>query len=146
VLKERLAGHACADYSQDRLVVGYLTATLGLPADELDAKTQEVVLAFRKEDPMLAMMGLFEAALNKQSNLLERMNEAAGSTRMTSDVIELGLAYLLAERTGTLDTIHSTPENLDMTQRKVIGARDRARNQAMRQVSQEKATKGRPFR
>lgn len=145
-LRRRLEGTNAHDASQDRIVVGYLVATMGLSGDELDEKTQQVVEAFRKGDPMLTMVEEMVLALNKQSETMSRMHNVTSEIRGTIEAMELGQAYLLAESTGTLETAQIGPTTMDYTQTKVTGARKRLRDQALRLRKAEDAARGRPIR
>lgn len=133
-------------FAQTRVLVGYMVATLGLSEEGLDEDTKVVVRAFRVADPVLSLLQDIAGALNKQSSLLRTMSSAAQQGTVTTDVIELGVAYLLAERTGVLDTAHVQPSTIDMTQRLVLQARRQAQNEHRKLKQREDAEKGRPLR
>lgn len=133
-------------FAQTRVVVGYLVATLGLSEDDLDEETKKVVLAFRKGDPVLTMLHEIANAMNKQSDLLRVLTSTAQVSKATLDVTELSLAYLLAERTGLLDTTHVQPSTMNMTQKMVLQARQQAQLEHRKLKQREDVEKGRPFK
>lgn len=133
-------------FAQTRVVVGYLVATLGLSESDLDEETKKVVLAFRKGDPVLTMLNEIAGAMNKQSDLLRVITSTAQVTKATVDVTELSLAYLLAERTGLMETTHVTPSTMNMTQKMVLQARHQAQLEHRKLRVREDNEKGRPFK
>lgn len=131
------------DTSIPTIVNGYLVSQLNVVRDGFSDQVVEVAEAFSYYDPALSRMQAVVAQLDQQNQIMQRMFMNAKEQGAKVGAIETGMAYLLAERTGQLDTSNVLPETMDMTQKKVMKARQRTREQSEMIEKMEKRTQGR---
>jgi hypothetical protein len=149
VLKPRLGEDFARDLSQFSLVTAFVIAAMGVEL-ATDEYTAEAVKAFRANDPRTDAIEQRTATLLDQQTKFEGMLKAVlarlGDVTETTAVLEMGQAYALAERTAQLDTSATLPENIDVTQKRVVAARDNIRRRVKTQRQEEKIRSGRPIR
>lgn len=137
------------DISQVSIVTAFVMASMGteIATDEITAHAAQ---AFRQADPRTdAIDRRTEALLEQQTktqSMLKKVLAQLDRVVETADVLEMGQAYALAERTAQLDTSGTTPETIDVTQKRAIASRDNIRRRVAAQRRDEKARAGRPIR
>jgi hypothetical protein len=149
LLQPHLGEPFARDLSQNSLVTAFVVAALGVQFTA-DENTLQAVEAFRANDPRI------EAIEKRTVQLLERQSTSEGMLKAilgrlgdvadTAAVLEMGQAYALAERTAQLDTSAALPETLDVTQKRVVAARDNIRTRVKAHQKDEKIRAGRPIR
>lgn len=151
VLRPRLGEEFARDLSQFSLVTAFVIAAMGVDLTT-DEYTKEAVKAFRANDPRTDAIEKRTALMLEQQTRFEGMLKAVlarvGEVTETAAALEIGQAYALAERTAQLDsaTASALPENLDVTQKRVIATRDNIRKRVKAQRQDEKIRAGRPIR
>jgi len=149
MLEPHLGEDFARDLSQFSLVTAFVVAAMGsdLVTDEY---TREAAKAFRAADPRTDAIDKRTTALLAQQTKADGMLKAIlgrlGAVAETASVLEIGQAYALAERTAQLDTSATVPENIDVTQKRALAARDHIRSRAKKQLQDEKIQAGRPIR
>lgn len=137
------------DISQVSIVTAFVMASMGMEITT-DEVTAHAVRAFRENDPRVDAIDKRTAAIlesqTRSEGMLKRVIKRLGEQDGTLAVLELGQAYALAERTAQLDTTGALPENLDVTQKRVVATRDNIRGRVAVQRNDEKIRNGRPIR
>jgi hypothetical protein len=137
------------ELSQNSTVTAFAIAALGVEF-EADEKTMLAVDAFRANDPRTLAIETRTADLleqqTKSAGMLKAILARLGEVTETTAVLEMGQAYALAERTAQLDTSATLPENIDVTQKRVVLARDNIRKKVKTLRQDEKIQAGRPIR
>lgn len=149
VLGTQLNDAFARDISQVSIVTAFAMAVLGADVT-VDETTGHAVRAFKASDPRTDAIEKRTAVLVEQQTRFEGMLKAllarVGEVTETAAVLEIGQAYALAERTAQLDTSGTVPENIDVTQKRVVAARDNIRRRVKTQRQEEKIRSGRPIR
>lgn len=149
ILEVQLGEDFARDLSQFSLVTAFVIAAMGSDI-QTDQYTAHAVRAFCENDPktdaiekrtalLVEQQGKFEGLLKKVSEKMDRVMESA-------DVLEMGQAYALAERTAFLETDGALPETIDVTQKRAVASRDNIRKRVMKLRREEKIRDGRPIR
>jgi hypothetical protein len=116
--------------SAPALVTAFIAATIGLDL-EFDENTAAAADAFRRSDVRLAAMeDKVDTAIEKLASLMrvaERTNERSARTESAVDALEFGVAYLVTDRVAGISTADTNETNVDVTQRKVLTARETIR-------------------
>lgn len=149
LLEEQLGEKFARKISQPSIVTAFVMSAMGVDM-ELDADTAAATAAFRANDPRVDQMARDSAKILEQQSVIEqgmsKMFKLLQGVETTTQVLEIGQAYALAERTALLDTSGILPENIEVTQKRVIAARDNIRRKAIAHLKDEKITRGRPIR
>jgi len=149
ILGEQTNESFARDISQVSIVTAFAMAVLGTDV-VVDTTTSNAVKAFKASDPRTDAIETTTAALLAQQTKADGMLKAIlgrlGAVAETASVLEIGQAYALAERTAQLDTSATVPENIDVTQKRALAARDNIRSRAKKQLQDEKIQAGRPIR
>jgi len=137
------------DLSQNSVVVAFVIASLGTDLDT-DANTAHAVKAFRETDPKTDLVDKRTRELLQQQvkveAVLKTLTKHIGAMASTTSVLEMGQAYLLADRTAQIDSAGITPETIDITQKRVVAARDNVRTRVGKLDREETIRAGRPVR
>lgn len=137
------------DISQVSIVTAFAMAVLGTEVT-VDETTSHAVRAFKASDPRTDSIDERTALLLQKQSTSEGMLKALlarlGEVAETTAVLEMGQAYALAERTAQLDTSGTVPENIDVTQKRAVAARDNIRTRVKKQRKDEQIRDGRPIR
>lgn len=137
------------DISQVSIVTAFVMASMGSKITTDDV-TSHAAQAFKAVDPRTDAIDKRTVTLLEQQTKSEGMLKALlarlGEVTETTAVLEMGQAYALAERTAQLDTSATVPENIDVTQKRVLAARDNIRRRVKLQRQDEKIRSGRPIR
>lgn len=152
-MREMLKPHVGEDFARDlsqfSLVTAFVVAAMGVDLTT-DEYTATAVKAFRATDPRTdAIDKRTTLLLEKQSKsegMLKALLGRLGEVAETTAVLEMGQAYALAERTAQLDTSGTVPENIDVTQKRAVAARDNIRTRVKKQRKDEQIRDGRPIR
>jgi hypothetical protein len=149
ILETQVNEEFARDISQVSIVTAFVMASMGSKITTDDV-TSHAVQAFKAVDPRTDAIDKRTAALLEKQTKTEGMLTAVlGKLRDVTEataVLEMGQAYALAERTAQLDTAGTVPENIDVTQKRVILARDNIRKRVKAQRQDEKIRAGRPIR
>lgn len=97
------------DLAQGRIVAGFVAAMLGMGNEGLEDETALVANRFRLGDPMLSRMEAIASQLEEHTTMLREVGEYAKVSRMTGDVLDFAISYLIAEVTA------STPQGMNST-------------------------------
>lgn len=124
------------------LVNAYFIHQLHVSDEGFKPEVQEAARAFGYYDPLLLRVEALMSNQRKQNEMLQKIMKGIHAVGDVESETNLGMAYLLAERTGQLDTSHVMPETMDMIQPKVLKARNRMKDQAETVVKRESRTKG----
>lgn len=149
ILKPTLGEAFARDLSQVSIVTAFVIASMGveLTTDEHTAKAVEV---FRRNDPRAELLEKrtadIQTAQAKFEGVLKSLVERTGKLTDTAAVVEMALAYSLAERTAHLVTDGVMPETIDVTQKRALAARENIRKRVKLQTQMEKDRAGRPIR
>lgn len=149
ILQVQLGEPFARKITQPSIVAAFVMAAMGVDM-ELDADTGAAVTAFRANDPRMDLMAKNSAKLLEQQSVIEtgmtKLMTMIRKVETTTSVLEIGQAYALAERTALLDTNGILPENIEVTQKRVLVARDNIRKKVVSQLTDEKTARGRPIR
>lgn len=149
ILKARIGDVATRELSQNTVVTAFVVAALSVEF-AADDNTLEAVKAFKEADPRTDAIEKRTALLleqqTKSDGMLKGLLKRLGEVVETAAVLEMGQAYALAERTAQLDTSGTVPENIDVTQKRAVAARDNIRTLVKKQRQDEKIRDGRPIR
>jgi hypothetical protein len=149
ILEAQVNEEFARDISQVSIVTAFVMASMGSKITTDDV-TSHAVQAFKAVDPRTDAIDKRTVTLLEQQTKSEGMLKALlarlGEVNETTAVLEMGQAYALAERTAQLDTAGALPETLDVTQKRVVAARDNIRRRVKDQRQDEKIRAGRPIR
>lgn len=144
MLAPALGGEFTEAMSAPALVTAFLAAKTGVELD-LDENTAAAADTFRRFEPRLTAV---EDRLEEVSAGLQRLADAMrlGLKRTAEsgdvlDVLEYGLAYLITDRVAGVSTVDVDETTVDVTQKKVLRAREtiRSRSRAHRTIERQKA-------
>lgn len=149
-LRLRLAtgtGEVFADaISATGLLTAALSASLGVELD-LDENTAAAAEIFRAEDPRMAgvedRVDSILEGIDSLARVLQRTSERAASTAQVVDAVDYGVAYLIADRVSQITTAETTEQTVDVTQPKVLVARERVKSAAKKHRNIEQQKEGR---
>jgi hypothetical protein len=146
ILSTHLGDDFARDLSQFSIVTAFVIAAMGAEITT-DEYTAAAVKAFRANDPKADAIDRRTAQLLEQQTKSEGMLKAVlarlGDVADTAAALEMGQAYALSERTAQLDTSAALPETLDVTQTRVVAARDHIRSRVTAHQKDEKIRAGR---
>lgn len=149
MLKPHLGADFARDISQFSLVTAFVIAAMGADI-ETDEFTAHAVQAFRASDPRVDAIDERTMAIQNQQAAMQKMLKRAlaklGDLEDTAMVLEIGQAYSMSERTAQLDTMGTLPETIDVTQKRVLAARDNIRRKVEVEIRDERIRAGRPIR
>lgn len=149
LLKGPLGDVPARELSQNSVVTAFVIAALGVEFSA-DDSTMDAVAAFKANDPRTQAIEQRTAVLLEQqitaTGMLKALLARVGEVTETAAVLEMGQAYALAERTAQLDTSATVPENIDVTQKRVVAARENIRKRVKTHRQDEKIRSGRPIR
>ena len=144
MLAPSLGGTFAESISAPALLTAFLTVKAGITL-ELDDNTAAAADAFRQFEPRLAAV---EDRVEEVSAGLQQLADAIrlGLKRTAEsgdvlDVLEYGLAYLITDRVAGVSTVDVDETTVDVTQKKVLRAREtiRSRSRAHRTIERQKA-------
>lgn len=149
ILAVQVSEEFARDISQVSIVTAFVMASMDATITTDDV-TAHAVKAFRAVDPRTDAIDQRTVAIleqqTKQAGMLKAVLARLGEVTETAAVLEVGQAYALAERTAQLDTAGVLPETLDVTQKRVLLARDNIRKRVKAQRQDERIRDGRPIR
>ena len=144
MLAPSLGGTFAESISAPALLTAFLTVKAGITL-QLDDNTAAAADAFRQFEPRLAAV---EDRVEEVSAGLQQLADAIrlGLKRTAEsgdvlDVLEYGLAYLITDRVAGVSTVDVDETSVDVTQKKVLRAREtiRSRSRAHRTIERQKA-------
>lgn len=149
LLTPHLGAEFARDISQNSIVTALAIAALGVDF-KTDENTALAVQAFRANDPRTELLEQRTAKIQQSQDrfegVLKNLVEKTGTLLDTAAAVELATAYSLAERTAHLVTDGVMPETIDVTQKRVLAARENIRKRTKAQTQLEKEKAGRPIR
>jgi hypothetical protein len=132
--------------SSTSLLTAFMIAKTGVDLD-VDVNTAVAVDVFRQVDPrLLAVEDKLDETMANITQLAHAMNmglERIGETGKIVDVIEFSQAYLIADRVANLTTADTNETNVDVTQKRVLVARENIRKRTKAQRLIEVQREGR---
>lgn len=135
-----------SEMSLTQLVAAFVVARLAEPF-ETDENTERAVAAFRDDDPRLAMIedhtGELLSDVDSLRRDLSRMRDVLGEVSLTSETVQMGVSYLVVDRTIGMNTDGLTPSSIDVDQPKVLEATDNIRRRTKQQRAQRAVREGR---
>lgn len=141
-LGESFAG----ELSLTQLVAAFVASRLGEPF-ETDGNTEQVVAAFREDDPRLSVVedrtGDLLSDMDALRRDVARMRETLGEVSLTGESVQMGVSYLLVDRTLGVNTDGLTPGSIDVDQPRVLEATDNIRRRTKQQRSARMVREGR---
>jgi hypothetical protein len=141
-----VGGDFAESLSAPALITAFLIAKTGVELD-VDANTAVATDVFRQVDPrLLAVEEKIDEMTDDIGQLAQAMKislNRISETANIADGLEFAMAYLIAERVAGLSTIDVDETNVDVTQKKVLVARESIRKRARAQRTVEKHREGR---
>lgn len=145
-LAPAVGGEFAEALSAPALITAFLMAKTGVELD-VDANTAVAVDVFRQVDPrLLAVEDKIDEVMNDVSQLADAMKISLKRIADTGNVVdgmEFSVAYLVADRVAGLTTADTDETNVDVTQKKVLTARENIRKRSKAQRTIEKQRDGR---
>jgi hypothetical protein len=145
-LAPAVGGEFAEALSSTSLITAFLIAKTGVELD-VDANTAVAVDVFRQVDPrLLAVEDKLDETMRDVSRLAGAMKlslKRIAETGDVADVLELAMAYLIADRVAGLTTTDTDETTVDVTQKKVLVARESIRKRARAQRTIERQRDGR---
>lgn len=142
-LASSVGGEFAEALSSVSLMTAFLMAKTGVELD-VDANTAVAVDVFRQVDPrLLSVEDKIDEMRSNVSQLADAMKlslNRIAETGSVADVLEFAMAYLIADRVAGLTTSDTDETNVDVTQKKVLVAREtiRIRSKAHRKIEQQR--------
>jgi hypothetical protein len=132
--------------SAQALITAFLVASLGVELD-LDENTAAAAGVFRTTDArMSGVEDKVEQVLDNVGQLAHAMKVSLSRIADTGNIVdglEFSMAYLIADRVAKLTETNVNEANVDVTQKKVLVARERIRKSSKEQRTIEKQQDGR---
>lgn len=128
------------------LITAFTVARLGITV-ELDVNTELATQAFREMEPKLSVVedrtADIQADIVRMAAVMEGMHKKMTAINTSTDAIEFSQAYLIADRISLLPTQGVTEDTVDVTQPRVVRAKDRIRTSVKSHQTVEKHREGR---
>lgn len=135
-----------SEMSLTQLVAAFVAARLAEPF-ETDENTGRAMAAFRDDDPRLATIedrtGELLSDVDSLRRDLARVRDVLGEVSLTGETIQMGVSYLVVDRTIGVSTDGLTPSSIDVDQPKVLEATDNIRRRTKQQRAQRAVREGR---
>lgn len=135
-----------SEMSLTQLVAAFVAARLAEPF-ETDENTGRAMAAFRDDDPRLATIedrtGELLSDVDSLRRDLARVRDVLGEVSLTGETVQLGVSYLVVDRTIGVSTDGLTPSSIDVDQPKVLEATDNIRRRTKQQRAQRAVREGR---
>lgn len=131
-------GHT--NLSQKDMITAYILVTSDedIPDDVSDSVYQVVTELREEKKDVNPLQGILRE--------LRQINQKVLSTEKRSKTLELGMAYMTAERLGWSKSDKTTPERADLREDAVIKYLSRMRSESNQLINQENIKKGRPLK
>lgn len=131
-------GHT--NLSQKDMITAYILVTSDedIPDDVSDSVYQVVTEHREEKKDVNPLQGILRE--------LRQINQKVLSTEKRSKTLELGMAYMTAERLGWSKSDKTTPERADLREDAVIKYLSRMRSESNQLINQENIKKGRPLK
>jgi hypothetical protein len=146
MLAPSVGGEFAEAISTPALITAFMLAKTGLDLD-VDANTAIAANAFRGFDPRLSQVeDKIDDMMSDVAQLASAMKlslKRVSDTGHVVDGLEFSMAYLVADRVAGLTTADTDETNVDVTQKKVLVARENIRTRAKAQRTIEKQRAGR---